>query len=575
MIEELQTNATGHLGRRYKDRASKLGSVEPSSLFPTFALDAYLRPSTSPLHDTSAGWPGFGRGESVYQKRGKATNEGRGDLTGFAKACERFFEWGTKELVAKKFASESVGLFGSELVNCARERVRLRDPPQPLAPSAKRVDDESSGVPGSTSDSAISRITSFFQSSSNRTQARRPSFTSMPSQIIKIHSVRPDPTNSEQSEYRVSFSTADYVDRCHTAMDGHRVDPKDLDVDARAELGLVDKDDMPSSSQAIEHTATQQAPKSEARVWIAEYLVKEAWPELIEAYEAELAAKVKSKVKAKKSTKKTKTGGGENAEAFKSFFLTQRPVSPARSGTPATESDEVRRSHSPPAASTGSSSLSPPPIYELPPAPKKAGKRAPASSSSSSSGAPTATAASMTSIPDSLPPPAKSPVKAVNSLRRSTRRTGRTQATASKPSAPEVIDLCSSDEDEPVVRSVLAASSKINTPPPTAEAPSTTKTTKIAKEKTKTKPRATQQSQTLLALPTVRPVNTVVQQKVVERDVVVAKDESNNKKVDKVGNEKAPLFVVTYEDDQRVELDVRGRWARGESVGVVEAPNPV
>lgn len=30
---------------------------------------------------------------------------------------------------------------------------------------------------------------------------------------------------------------------------------------------------------------------------------------------------------------------------------------------------------------------------------------------------------------------------------------------------------------------------------------------------------------------------------------------------------KAPLYVITYEDDETVEMDVRGRWARGESVG--------
>ena len=33
---------------------------------------------------------------------------------------------------------------------------------------------------------------------------------------------------------------------------------------------------------------------------------------------------------------------------------------------------------------------------------------------------------------------------------------------------------------------------------------------------------------------------------------------------------KAPLYLVTYEDDTVVEIDVRGRWARGESVGVWE-----
>ena len=33
---------------------------------------------------------------------------------------------------------------------------------------------------------------------------------------------------------------------------------------------------------------------------------------------------------------------------------------------------------------------------------------------------------------------------------------------------------------------------------------------------------------------------------------------------------KAPLYVITYEDDETIEMDVRGRWARGESVGAWE-----
>lgn len=550
MIEELQTNASGHLGRRYKDRAAKLGSVDPSSLFPTFALDAYLRPSTSPLHDTSAGWPGFGNGESVYQKRGKARNEGRGDLTGLARACERFFEWGTKDLVAKKFASESVGLFGSELVNCARQRVRLRDPRKASPASGKEV--ESSTDAPTTSGSPVSPITSFFRSSSTRAPSRRPSFTSLPSQIVRIHSVRQDPTNPVQNEYRVSFSTTDYIERCHDAMDGHRVDPKDLDADARVELGLVDKDDAPPSSQAGGSTATQEARKSEARVWIAEYLVKEAWPELVEAYEAELAAKAKSKTKPKKPTKKTKTGGGENAEAFKSFFLTQRPTSQARSSPASTEGDDVRRTHSPPPVTTASSSLSPPPIYETVTTSKKNARRAPASSSSSSSGAvpPTSAAKATAPVPAKLPSPP----------RRNTRRSARTNTQQARPAAPEIIDLCSSDEEVPS-RPVLAAINKANTPPPAAKSTATTK------GKAKGRPRVSQ-TQTLLGLPVVRPGPTA--QKSAVDDVGAGGREASKGMVGKVGKQKAPLFVVTYEDEERVELDVRGRWARGESVGVWE-----
>lgn len=338
MIEELRTNATGHLGRRYKDRATKLADVEPSSLFPTGALDAYLRPATSPLHDPSQGWPGFGKGEPVYQRRGRARMEGRGDLDGFAKACERFFEWGTKDLVAKKFASESVGLFGSELVTCARERVRQADPVTSPVP-AKQVDNKDSSPPLSTG-----RITSFFRSSAStrtRPTERRHSFENMPAHVHKIHSVRSDPTDAELNEYRVSFSTIEYIKRCHEVMDGHRVDPKELDTDSRAELGLVDKDtDIPPASQAAAIPV-----KEEARVWIPEYLIKEAWPELVDTYEAELAAKAKpkSKIKSKttKSTKKAPSASGENTQAFKSFFLTQRPTVPPQPASSDVEEEEI------------------------------------------------------------------------------------------------------------------------------------------------------------------------------------------------------------------------------------------
>lgn len=48
------------------------------------------------------------------------------------------------------------------------------------------------------------------------------------------------------------------------------------------------------------------------------------------------------------------------------------------------------------------------------------------------------------------------------------------------------------------------------------------------------------------------------------------KDKEITKKKEKKMKEKAPLYLVTYEDDGVVEMDVRGRWARGESVGVWE-----
>jgi len=562
MIDELRTNASGHLGRRYPARASELQVKDPMTLFPAFALDAYLRPPTSDLSDPERGWPGFGKGEAVYQKRGKARSEGRGDLEGFAKACEKFFEWGTKDLVAKKFASESVGLFGSELVTCARERVRLRDPMSPSKAKTKEL--EKGDMPTGP------RITSFFQStsSSSRPTKTRKSFTDMPSHVIKIHSSRPDPTNIDLKEFRISFSPTAYTERCHAAMDGHRVDPKELDMAERANLGLVDKEGIEK-----EDNTPAAALKSEVRLWIAEYLVQEAWPELVTAYEEELAAK--SKPKAKKVVKRNPKAkaGGENAEAFKSFFTkptnqtqsrtqaqTQRPIQFQRALSPEEEEETIE--WRPP--SNRSSSLTPPPpsspLPSLGRIKKTTRPRPPSSTSASSSRPPTSkiSQAGASNKADSpAPAPAKSPPP-----RRGPRRSARfKQAKASA----DVIDLCSTDEESdlppsspPPPRRALAATSRTNASPPAPATRSQARSKSIFKGK-----QPSSQSQSILSMPVIRPMSTFATTsptKVIEEQPKEVKKENKEK-------EKAPLYLVTYEDDQVIEIDVRGRWIRGESVG--------
>jgi hypothetical protein len=64
-----------------------------------------------------------------------------------------------------------------------------------------------------------------------------------------------------------------------------------------------------------------------------------------------------------------------------------------------------------------------------------------------------------------------------------------------------------------------------------------------------------------LGPPAIKPVSTLSPEPLLTKGVV----KENKKK-----KEKSPLYLVTYEDDKVVELDVRGRWARGESVGVWE-----
>jgi hypothetical protein len=105
------------------------------------------------------------------------------------------------------------------------------------------------------------------------------------------------------------------------------------------------------------------------------------------------------------------------------------------------------------------------------------------------------------------------------------------------------------------------STSKTNTPPPAAVKPQS-KTSSKSTTKSKSKEKAAETStQTLLGLPIVRP--TTSQTKPTAPGPLNAKESGVRRRE----QAKAPLFLVTYEDEKVVEIDVRGRWARGESVG--------
>ncbi|WVQ71489.1 hypothetical protein IAR50_001027 [Cryptococcus sp. DSM 104548] len=333
IIQELRTNASKQVGRRYPDRANKLSALTPEELFPAATLEAYLNPCTSPRDDASKGWPGFGQG-SASGIRGRGRNEGRGDLEGFASACEKYFEWGTKDLVCKKFGGESLGVFGSQVMNSAREAVRARD--------AFRQSHGAEATP--------TRLTSYFQqsvpgSSSSRNGEKpqhiassQPPSRSPPSHILAIHSTHPDPTNKDLFEYRISFYHAALAERCTSAMVGSRIDPGELPNEERERLGLVGRKEQDEEGAAAPEASAGAAAKTETRVWVPEYLVKEAWPVMVQEYEDKLAAKSKPKKKvkappAKKAAEKEKPkanskttvleADGEDTGAFTSFFSSQ------------------------------------------------------------------------------------------------------------------------------------------------------------------------------------------------------------------------------------------------------------
>ncbi|WVR05038.1 hypothetical protein IAU60_002050 [Kwoniella sp. DSM 27419] len=414
ITDELRTNASKQIGRKYPDRANKLGVIPPTTLFPEFTLEAYLNPAASPLHDSAQGWPGFGIGEKGY-RRGMARNEGRGDMEGLAKACEQFFEWGTKDLVCKKFAGETVGIFGAELMDEARRIVRARESRERLSlpPTSNPNFGASQSAPGS-------RITSFFQQAmpsssplpikSSQPVSLQPT-GKIPLHVLKIHSTRPDPTYPDMTEYRISYRPDIYIQRCHDAMTGSRLDPGDLSDGTKDRLGLRGR---AGSDEAI--GAPGELPlkgKDEIRTWMPEYLVQEAWPDLVQRWEEEKRAKVtKSPRKLKKAPPKAgaKVGGGSktirergmDSAGFAAFFGTTQQPRRGKTFTPsATDSDEeveavelpLRR----PRSSTVDLSMSSP-------------MRSVSPSSSRSDGAGKKTRArprpstSLSSLPESIPP---------------------------------------------------------------------------------------------------------------------------------------------------------------------------
>lgn len=460
MMEELKTDASGMIGRRNPARATTLAALDPSTLFSRHALEAYLNPSSSPLHDPKAGWPGFGAGERSI-RRGKARNGGRGDLEGFARACERFFEWGTKEIVAKRFASETVGLFGSEIMNAAREAMRS---------TAHNDEMPSSTPPASQSHArpAGSGITAFFpeihpssqRSSGKVTGTRLPAESSQNclSHVIKINSTREDPADPGEIEYRLTYNHSRLTERIHAAMHGGRIDPKELDAQMRAELGLRDKEE----DEAL--AATAPIVKDEQRVWIGDYLVRGAWPTLVEQYEEEIRAKQAKKTagprrnarsglvgvvtKGRKKRTNQPVPVGMDAMAFKHFFTQPADLERTASASHTSRSSAPSSSQVSLVSEDSDSSIE---FVELV-SPTTASGR---STKPPRRHHPTSSISSTSSIarpPISTPSPpvrkTRSSVKKVSPRR--TRSPGKASGVKTKPTEPvEVIDLCSSDDATP------------------------------------------------------------------------------------------------------------------------------
>lgn len=278
MVHEMKSNETGFIGMKQVAKAKTLEAMDPSEVFKALPLDAYLNPVRSP-EDPTQGWPGFGEGERS-PTRGMSPYGGRWTIESAARACERYFEWGTKEMVCKRFSGDN-GLYCAEVISEARRAVLSGD----------------QGAPNLS---------------------------------FKVHSTRPSPLSDDMTDIRLSFKTETYMERSKNAMVGHRCDPSELSPEEREALDLV----AVSASQAATDTAP---PKEEIRTWFPEYLIRAAWPSIVEEYEKAVAEKAAAKATPKKKRgpiPKKAAVTTENAEAFRGFFLvdtcSQAPVGARR-----------------------------------------------------------------------------------------------------------------------------------------------------------------------------------------------------------------------------------------------------
>ncbi|KAJ9107176.1 hypothetical protein QFC19_002836 [Naganishia cerealis] len=296
--EELATNAHGFLPGKRKVLASKIPADFPSMQ----VLEYYAKPKVSAPHKA---WPGFARrppGTDGAGRRG-----GRGDPRAWARACERFFEWGSKEEVGKRFRTL---VWRGEIVQAVRERLGVNVGPVP----EKQLDAPSSSpLPLTRSRTITSYFATQSRASSQSGSRIRSTMTdwytnAFPApRLIAIRSKRVHIVTGHTAEYRVEYDPSEWNRLIQDAMGGTRLNSAELTPEQRQALDMVsgkaggystseaDSASAVSDEDAPMPTKTRQRKEvnldSSDKVWIPVDLVKLAFPELEEAYEQRLKDK--------------------------------------------------------------------------------------------------------------------------------------------------------------------------------------------------------------------------------------------------------------------------------------------
>lgn len=322
--EELATNAHGFLPGKRKALASKIPPDFPSRE----VLEYYAKPMVSSAEEA---WPGFGK--RVRGTAGAGFRGGRGDPRAWARACERFFEWGSKEEVGKRFRTL---VWRGEIIQAVRQKLGAPTGDEDLSSDEGRSQvARANGLSQPPPESRSKTISSYFatqsRTSGSASRTRSPSAgrytVKFPEPRLKdIHGKRVHIVTGHTAEYRVEFDPSEWTRLIQDSMDGTRLQSSELTAEERQALDMVSppatgnstSEQESSSAVSDEDTSNAVTPKRARqrkqvdsnpfdKVWIPVDFIKLGFPELEEQYEQKLRDKEEASKTPKKRAAKAST----------------------------------------------------------------------------------------------------------------------------------------------------------------------------------------------------------------------------------------------------------------------------
>lgn len=312
--DELSTNAHGFLPGKRKALASKIPADFPSRK----VLEYYAKPRVSSQHEA---WPGFGK--RAVASAGAGIRGGRGDPRAWARACERFFEWGSKEEVGKRFRTL---VWRGEVVQAVREKLGAPVGAVGISPGAEAIQTKNLESGSAASAGRPRTINSYFASQSRGSastgRTRSPLAGWLDSvfpapRLNDIHGKRAHIVTGHTAEYRVEYDPSEWNRLIQDSMDGTRLQSTELTAEERQALDMVaapatgNSTSEAGSSSALSDDDNAATPRkarpkkqvdldSSDKVWIPVEIIQLGFPELEQKY----LQKVRDKEEASKTPKK-------------------------------------------------------------------------------------------------------------------------------------------------------------------------------------------------------------------------------------------------------------------------------